>query len=59
MRKTFYDRTGRCPRSLREAFGPYADRQNDPEELLSPIAVFACVCVLCSITAILLLFGLI
>ena len=63
MRKTFYDKTGRCPRTLKEAFGPYADHplqaDEHPEELIGPVAVFVCTCAMGVATLILLFLGLI
>lgn len=59
MRKTFYDKTGRSPRSVREAFGPYAKPPETPRDFLGDSAVFICVAVLWVVLAILLISGLI
>lgn len=58
MRKTYYDQTGRCPRSMREAFGPHtSDYVSKP--ILNDGAVFACACVIAVLTVIFLIYGVI
>lgn len=58
MRKTYYDQTGRCPRSLKQAFGPYTN-DSEPKPILSDSAVFACACVIAVLTVIFLIYGVI
>lgn len=52
-RTTHYDVTGRAPRTLKEAFGPYEEMYDD-RPVLSDKAVFVAFCVAAVIVAILL-----
>jgi len=58
-RRTYYDRTGRFPRTLKQAFGPYADEDMNVRPLMSDATVFACVCALAVILFALMAWGVI
>ena len=57
-RQTFYERTGKFPRTLKTAFGPYA-RIKEPDPVLTDGQVFAAVVVIAVMTLALLVAGVI
>jgi hypothetical protein len=57
-RQTFYERTGKFPRTLKTAFGPYA-RIKEPEPVLTDGQVFVGVLVCAVLTLALLVAGVI
>jgi hypothetical protein len=60
-RQSYYDKTGRCPRTMKEAFGPYT--HVSPPAPLRPVVsdqcVFVAACVVAVILVALLVWGIV